>query len=231
MTVDVHEYSIVDIETMPNLGLLDKLPDPEVKYGNTKDPDKMQEKYEAAVAKQIEKMALNPMYGRICCVTVAKDANIQTFVEDVSVDVENPDDIERQLLTDVFKLIQEDDAPKMCTWNGMGFDVPYLYKRALLLDVRHIIQHPLYYWMKRYSHDPHCDMMKIWADWKSGNEGYVKIDDVSRMMFDEGKKDFDVTLIKDYVKTEEGRVALKRYCEQDVIILQDIFVSCAGVLF
>ena len=56
-----------DIETIPNSGMLDRLPPVEVKAGNLKDPVKIAEKEAAAKAEQLEKMALSPLYGRVCC--------------------------------------------------------------------------------------------------------------------------------------------------------------------
>ena len=49
-----------DIETIPNTSMLDRMPKPEVKAGNVKDPAKIAEKTAAARAEQIEKMALSP---------------------------------------------------------------------------------------------------------------------------------------------------------------------------
>ena len=55
-----------DIETMPDSSKTGSLPEPEVKLGNLKDPAKIAEKVAEARAEQVAKMALNPLYGRIC---------------------------------------------------------------------------------------------------------------------------------------------------------------------
>ena len=55
-----------DIETIRNGSLIDRLPEPEVRTGNLKDPAKIAEKLAEAKAEQVEKMALSPLYGRVC---------------------------------------------------------------------------------------------------------------------------------------------------------------------
>ena len=64
-----------DIETIPNTSMLDRLPKPKAATGNLKDPAKIAEKEAAARAEQIEKMALSPLYGRICCWVGADDTD------------------------------------------------------------------------------------------------------------------------------------------------------------
>ena len=59
-----------DIETVKDVDMIDKLPKPKVKYGNTKDPAKRKIMDEKAKGKQVADMALNPFYGRICSYAV-----------------------------------------------------------------------------------------------------------------------------------------------------------------
>jgi len=67
---------IIDIETIPNLDVLPKMPDPDVKYGNTKDAEKRAAIDIEAKRKQQDKMALSPLTGRICafcCIEETQD--------------------------------------------------------------------------------------------------------------------------------------------------------------
>ncbi len=62
-----------DIETIPNTSMIRRLPKLEIKAGNLKDPAKIAEKEAAARAEQIDKMALSPLYGRICAWVAVED--------------------------------------------------------------------------------------------------------------------------------------------------------------
>ena len=60
----------LDIETIPNTSMIDRLPETEVLLGNLVDPAKIRAKQDAAKATQVEKMALDPLYGRVLCVAM-----------------------------------------------------------------------------------------------------------------------------------------------------------------
>ena len=213
------EYTVIDIETYPNLEMIDRLPEPDVKYGNTKDEDKRQVKYEEAVVKQIDDMALSPLYGKIACVGYGKGVdNVDCAI------YENEEDVVKFIFETLLKFGQT-GSPKIVTWNGMGFDVPFIYKRALILGVKPTVS--MGYFMKRYQTETHCDLMQIWMNWY----GYEKLDNVARALLNEGKQDFDVKTIKDLMKTETGRDNISTYCKQDVEITSKLFYKMANILF
>ena len=181
------EYTVIDIETMPNEEMIERLPEPNVALGNLKDEAKIKAKVEAAKQKQIESMALSPMFGKIACIGVDTDVHI---VED-----------EKLLIEEVGKEVLSKMQP-ICTWNGINFDIPFIYKRALILGVK--ISPPMSFWMKRYNTTPHCDLMQVWGSWRD----HEKLDTVANVLLGEGKVDFDVTQIKELIKTDEGNLIL-----------------------
>lgn len=215
--MNVNDYVTIDIETMPNMDMVDRLPEPEVKYGNTKDEAKRQIKYEEAVRAQIDKMALNPLYGKVACVGYKLDGIVGSVVS------ENEVDLLEFYFNELFEGIAR--MPKIVTWNGMGFDVPFLYKRALVNGV--VPRSSMSHYMKRYSNDFHCDLMQVWCNWY----GYEKLTNVASVLLDESKEDFDITTIKDLVKTDEGKQKIANYCEKDVSITAGLFEKMANVLF
>lgn len=213
------EYTVVDIETMPNEEMIDKLPEPDVKYGNTKDEAKRQVVYEEAVKKQIEKMALSPLYGKIACVGHKKGLELAGCVISCN---------EHEIVKFIFDEIltwADSNSPKIVTWNGIGFDIPFIYKRALILGIKP--SSSMDYWMKRYNTSPHCDLMQVWCNWY----GYEKLDNVAKAVLGHGKVEFDVTQIAQLMKTEAGRKQISDYCIGDTNPTSKLFYKMANVLF
>lgn len=64
-----------DIETIGNRSMVERMPEIDVKVGNLKDPAKIAEKIAEAKADQIDRMALSPLYGRVCAFVAMEDEN------------------------------------------------------------------------------------------------------------------------------------------------------------
>ena len=90
-----------DIETIPNTSMIRRLPKVEVKAGNIKDPAKIAEKEAAARAEQIDKMALSPLYGRICAWVAVEDE--KNICRDCL--LEESDAEEARIVEDAFKAL------------------------------------------------------------------------------------------------------------------------------
>lgn len=216
-----------DIETMPDHAKINSLPEPEVKLGNLKDETKIAEKKAEARAEQIAKMALNPLYGRICAaVFVASDGNGE--LESLRFAAGDDDAEEAVLISGCFDVLRLDCA-RIVTWNGIGFDLPFLFKRAALLGVPLDGVPVLTHWTRRYSTAAHIDLMQIWSGWNAAQ--YAKLDDVGGAVVDDHKIKIDVRDFPELVKTEEGRTRILDYCEQDVRLTYKIFKKFNGVLF
>ena len=203
------EYTVLDIETMPNEDMIDKLPEPTVAIGNLKDEAKIQAKIEEAKQKQIDNMALNPLYGKIACIGYGEKVIVSEYENDLIVEIGH-----------VLSRMQP-----ICTYNGTMFDLPFIYKRAVILGIS--ITPPLSFWTKRYIITPHCDLMQVWGSWKD----YEKMDNIAKVILGQGKVDFDVTTIKDLIKTEEGKSKIAEYCKHDLKITKLLFHRMNGILF
>lgn len=215
------EYTVIDIETYPNKEMIDRLPEPTVKYGNTNDKEKRQAKYEKVVLKQVDDMALSPLYGKIACIGYTdENGDEQCYISENEIEIIN-------FIFEKIISYKESASPKLVTWDGNRFDIPFIYKRALILGVE--THSELSYWTKRYQVNPHCDLAQVWCNWDSNK--YEKLDNVSNAVLGYGKVEFDVTTIKDLIKTEEGRGAIAKYCMQDVEITSKLFYKMANVLF
>ena len=211
------EYTVIDIETYPNEEMIDRLPEPKID-ARVKDPVKIEAKRIEGRAKQIDEMALNPLYGKIACVGYKKEDNKGVVICD------EEDLVIKEFFEKIIPFGQQ-NSPKIVTWNGMGFDVPFIYKRALILGFNPTVS--MSHFMKRYQTEIHCDLMQIWMNWY----GYEKLNNVATVLLDEGKQEFDIKTIKDLIKTEDGQSEIAKYCEQDVEITSKLFYKMANVLF
>jgi len=235
-------YTVIDIETMPNIDLISRLPGivkPEYPVrefhstgGSLKDPVKIMEKrqtydrkfaaacnkidvdYNAAKTKQIEKMSLDPLYGRICCIGVKRGDEEKVFIDDV-----NNDFIERNLIQNACDYIftySSIEPVKLATWNGKNFDIPFIYKRAMILGVSIDKHFQIWCWMHNHN-DDHRDLMQVWTGYNVNQyQGRKGLGIVSDILLGEKKVDFDVTKISEMIKTPEGRAEVSKYCLQDV---------------
>lgn len=175
-----------DIETVPNLNLIDALPEVEVKCGNLKDPEKIREKVEEAKKEQVSKMALSPFFGRICSYSFY-GPEIECFhtVDEIS------DVSEIELVNEIFEQLKctPTSSPYVITWNGVTFDFPFLFKRAMLLKVEPKCN-GLSFWTKKYTHAPHCDLMQELTGW---NHDHLKLNVAANTILGKSKIDSDAT--------------------------------------
>lgn len=194
----------LDIETMPNLEMIEKLPEvtPDTRL---KDEAKIQADIEKKKAEQIEKMALNPLYGKIACIGYYGD-NIQ----EVHIDSEE------NMLKKLSQLIQEDNI--FVTWNGTGFDWDFIMKRGIILGIEDF--NLLLLERIRSKREPmYIDLMEKWC----GYGKMAKLDDVAKVLLNgECKEEFDVKQIPELIKTTSGKELIRRYCLQDCKLVYDL---------
>ena len=210
-----------DIETMPNSAMIARLPEPEVKTGNLKDPAKIEEKIESARIEQVAKMALSPLYGRVCAFVGMEDSN--TFYHDcIKAD---SDDEEVNVLETAFKII---GGKRTITYNGTGFDLPFIYRRAVVLgvDIRQFGAPTLAEMTARYNNKHHVDLMTAWC----GFGQFEKLDNLAGAFLNDAKLEVDFAEFPEMIKTEEGRIQLLEYCKQDVVITLKLWNRIAGIL-
>ena len=214
----------LDIETIPNPDKFDLLPEPEASKV-LKDPAKIEADIESKRVAQREKAALDPMFGRVAAVAFVGEIEEVAVIEDAS------DDAERFMLVRIMSALATDGA-RIITFNGIGFDLPYIYKRALILGVHPVTfgAPPLTHWTERDRRNTyHYDLMKIWTNWRSGE--YAKLDTVAKLVLGRGKVDCDVTKIAEMIQTDEGRNEVAEYCKQDTQLTWDLFAAMEGCLF
>ena len=220
----------LDIETIPNPDTFAFLPEPKAS-GTLKDPAKIAANIAEKKVAQVEKAALDPLTGRVACAAFvgAGDEGEFEIVEIINA----PTDAEETRVINRIMQALGTDGVRIVTWNGAGFDLPFIYKRAMILGIHPAASNapPLSAWTKRYVADRHYDLMKIWSNWASGADGYVALDTVAAMVLGERKTPFDVTLIADLLATEEGRDKVANYCTQDTRLTWRLWQRMDGTLF
>ena len=210
-----------DIETIPNTSLIDRLPEPEVKTGNLKDQAKIAEKIEEAKKAQIEKMALSPLWGRVCC-WCAHDGENSTG----SCITEETDAEETAVIERAFQLLASDGL--IVTYNGTSFDLPFLYRRAVILgiDPGEFDMPPLSSLLKRYDNEHHLDLMQVWC----GYGQFEKLDTLSALILDDHKVEIDFHDFPELIKTKDGRNKILTYCAHDVELTHQLYTRIKGIL-
>lgn len=217
----------LDIETIPNTDCIPFLPEPEISKV-LKDPAKIAAAKSEAKQEQQAKMALDAMTGRVCCFAGVGESGGEPF--SCMATANGTDDAsEAALIGMIFTALGRKDA-RIVTYNGMGFDLPFIYKRAMILGIQlgEFGAPPLSTWTKRYSTDRHCDLMQVWCGW---NNKYEKLDNVAAMVLRERKIEIDVTTFPELMQTKEGRDKISEYCLKDTELTWRLWKKMEGYLF
>ena len=221
----------LDIETIGNAAAVALLPEPKAS-ARLKDPAKVAADIADKKADQVACAALNPLTARVACYAVVGLAGAPCDAESEYVETiaDATEDAERELVQSLFRVLGSPEV-RLVTWNGIGFDLPMIYKRALLLgiDPGNFGAPPLSAWTKRYATDRHYDLMQIWGGWSS--QGFEKLDTVAGMVLGERKAECDVTQIAAMLATEEGRAKVGEYCLQDTRLTWALWKRFNGTMF
>jgi predicted PolB exonuclease-like 3'-5' exonuclease len=175
-----------DIETIANYALIETLPAPEVKLGNTKDEEKIKAKLQEADQKRRESMGLNKFENLVCLFAwydgeksgyvLLKEANQQS---------------ERNLLLKVWEILNRYDH--FVTFNGNEFDIPVLNLHSLFASVRP----PINISARKYVISNHTDLRAVLGNWDSYAPG--KLDPYLRMCLGRSKpENIDGSMVQHY---------------------------------
>ncbi len=211
----------IDIETVYNPDMIRLLPEPEVAVANLKKPELIEAKIADAKQKQIDSMALNPLYGKICCIGYYSEEDGKgCYISEDETEIIN------NVMESIFNA-KERNSTQIVTWNGCNFDIPFIFKRALLLGIKPTTF--LGMWIKRYSNTPHTDLMQVWSNWSF--QGYTKLDDMGRVLLSQNKIDIDFKTFPELMKTQAGQDKIAEYCLMDCELTYNIYKKFNGILF
>lgn len=195
------KHFVVDIETMKNEDMIPLLPEPKPD-SRLKDELKIMADIQKKRQEQIDKMALNPLYSTIACIgIVGTDGTKKVLFGD-----------EATIIKECLSII---GGHHVITFNGKGFDFDFIYKRGAIIGAIPLWQKKQY--TDRYKSVMHTDLM---LEWDSQN--FTSLNNLSRVILGKEKVDFDVALIPEYVKTEDGRKQLEEYCIKDCELTMEL---------
>jgi predicted PolB exonuclease-like 3'-5' exonuclease len=218
----------LDIETIPNVAMIPRLPEPKID-SRLKDPAKIADAKADAKVKQLGEMALDAMTARVCCYgAVGIIANAPTeHGEIISAD---SDDEERRVIQSIMQILGSEQV-RLTTWNGIGFDLPMIYKRAMILGIEpaNFGAPPLPTWCKRYSTDRHYDLMQIWGGWST--QGYDKLETVAALILGEHRADIPYDQVPELIKTEDGRKQVLDGCLNHTKLTWQLWQKFNGTMF
>lgn len=188
---------VIDIETVPDIGVLDKLPEPNID-SRIKDPDKVIKALESARVSQVEKMALNPLTAKIACIGYYNET-----IQEVDIDSE------KNMLDNAWDKIK---SLKVISYNGLNFDIPFIFKRGIINGCDWAtIPNMKQYTDKFKSASKHIDLMNEWCAYGQ----FEKLDNLASFLLNDKKVEFDYREIPQLLESEEGKQKLKEYCLQD----------------
>jgi predicted PolB exonuclease-like 3'-5' exonuclease len=147
-------------------------------------------------------------FGRICCIAIIKeDENGIIQKEIFSGD-------EKEILENFWKAAN--GVHRYVGHNIWGFDLPFIYKRSVILGVR-----PLPLNFARYRNIPIYDTMTEWDLWNYGKS--QKLDTLAKVLgLPTSKDEMDGSMVADYFK--QGRIdEICKYCMKDVELTRKVY--------
>lgn len=186
---------VIDIETIPNLDVVNLLPEPKID-SRLKDPAKIEEAKKEAIQTQLDKMALSPLTGKVAYIGYVTDTGFNGLHYN-----------EKEMLDTVYSLMMDN---QIITYNGKNFDIPFIFKRGIILGCAWASIPDMKKFTDRYAEN-HIDLMQEFCNWGE----WEKLDNLARFILGEKKVDFDVTKIAELIKTPEGLQQVADYCKKD----------------
>ena len=146
-------------------------------------------------------------FGRICCIGYIKEDGKMTK----GVIKGN----EKEILMEFWQLVK--DVNLFIGHNVMEFDLPFIYKRSVILDVKPTQNISF----ARYRSFPIFDTMKEWNKWGYGKS--IGLDTLAKVLdFPTSKDEMDGSMVWDYYKA--GRIEeICKYCMKDVELTRKVF--------
>ena len=167
-----------DVETIADKSIIPLLPS--VKPNRTlKDPIKIEADIKKKEIEQIAKLGLDPTTARICTFGWfdGKESHHIMLEEESS-------KAEKKLLQQTWEVLAEGEH--FVTFNGIGFDVPFLLMRSLINKVRPAVQIST----KKYTITNHTDCRAVLSNWDNFAKG--TLDFYSKLLLGRTPKgDFD----------------------------------------
>lgn len=221
------DIATIDIETIPCQNIpnecIPKFDSESVKYGNLKDPVKRQAKEEEERAAfqdgLTKKMSTTPTLAQLCTfVGIKYDTDKDKILEKVSIQVTKAyeaDDLDA--VSDGWDFIRKmyNERTPLVSFNGIGFDLPIMWHRAIAQDVP--VDSFMYQRLTpRYGGPFHYDLLGILAGWTLDKMRGHNLDFFLNLFGIGSKGDMDGSKVYEAWQLGEYE-KIQQYCESDVL--------------
>ena len=199
-------YLYFDIETIPDQSeyALDRAKESVKVPANYKNPDTIAQYIEDNAVEQWKKTALDGFSGHVICI----GTNFGTFVAN---DVAE----EEKIIRDFYQLIAKNPELSIVGHNIIGFDIPFLTKRSIVLGVKLPPEHIWPRNPKPWDNRVFDTMMQF----GNGKE-FIGLDKLAKSLGIKGKSVSGEEVIFHW---QQGNIqAIRDYCVDDVRIVEEI---------
>jgi len=167
-------------------------------------------------------MATNPFYGEIICIGLYRTTGDGTMFDSKALIGK-----EKTILTSFWKVL-ESFKGVFISFNGLGFDLPFILKRSMMYGIKPTNNDFLD--MKRFSRKPHFDVKLVMGDWDKYAFGTL------RLMCDHfgvlSPKEGDVKAENVEEEFRKGNIDLiAEYCMKDVEATHELYEKLQAYQF
>lgn len=157
-------------------------------------------------------MATNPYFGEIVCIGLMK-------TKDNVFDTIALTGDESSILNRFWNILAKFKGTYV-SFNGLGFDVPFIVKRSMLHKITPTSADFLN--LKRFSNYPHCDVKLVLGDWDRFAIGTLRL--VCEFLDIPSPKEGDIKAEDVEQAFKDGRIdAIGEYCLRDVIATHAVY--------
>jgi DNA polymerase elongation subunit (family B) len=172
----------------------------------------------AGVRRDLERyMALRPEFGHVICIGMGHDGRGRGELETKALTA-GAVEAERRILEEFWDKVRSSRDWRFVTYNGLGFDLPYLIRRSIYVGASSTVGLPL----RPYAPDSHFDVMRILSNWERTDA--VRLDIVAELL---GLQKWPPGMEGSQVLGlwRAGRVAeIEAYCLGDVRLTYEVFL-------
>ncbi len=213
---------VIDIETIPNVDVEGLIPEPKA-HGTLKDPVKIAADIEKKKAEAVGKMGLDPNFGRICVIGYAERIDGEISTSDHHLE-EATDEAERELLAAFWEKAKM--LGRLGTFNGAGFDIPFLMRRSWLLGVKPTRTFETVAWKCATGEANHVDVRLVLSAGDPKAKGTMDL--YGKLKLGRGKTEgMDGSQVWDYYQA--GRLdEIRDYCKDDCATTFELLESLHG---
>lgn len=220
--MDISEIIVADIETIPNMDAVDFLDEPKPDK-RLSDIAKIAADIEKKKAKAVSEMGLNPNFGRIAAICYAERDEDHRMVTSNHHMEEATDEQERAVLIGFWEKMAH---ARLGTFNGVGFDVPFILRRSWLLNVRPTKTFDTSPYKCASGDGNHVDVMAVLAHGDMRKKGGLDL--YGRLKLGKGKTEgMDGSQV--WPAWQEGRIKdICDYGEDDCVVTKELLESLYG---